>query len=51
MLQEKADISPDRIARLNELGFVWDAVAQVNFIYFVIIDYVLFRFVLVFILL
>jgi hypothetical protein len=45
-VQEKADISADRIARLNELGFVWDAVAQVNFIYFIIIDYVSFRFVL-----
>eukprot|EP01046_Picozoa_sp_COSAG06_P016564 COSAG06_NODE_1099_length_10711_cov_145.571711_7_plen_93_part_00 len=33
-VQEKADISPDRIARLNELGFVWDAVAQVPIICF-----------------
>ena len=51
VLQEKADISPDRIARLNELGFVWDAVAQVNFIYHHQFRFIAFRFVLVFILL
>ena len=45
MLQEKADISPDRIARLNELGFVWDAVAQVNFISHHQFRFIAFRFV------